>query len=88
VERGIEVCAPVHDALLICAPLDRIETDVATACAAMAEASRAVLAGFELRTEAKVVRCPDRYMDKRGKQMWDTVSQLVHTTDQIREAAE
>jgi DNA polymerase I len=87
-ERGIEVCAPVHDALLICAPLDRIETDVATACAAMAEASRAVLAGFELRTEAKVVRWPDRYMDKRGKQMWDTVSQLVHTTDQIREAAE
>ena len=24
-ERGIEVCAPVHDALLICAPLDRLE---------------------------------------------------------------
>ena len=23
-ERGIEVCAPVHDALLICAPLDRL----------------------------------------------------------------
>jgi DNA polymerase I len=24
-ERGIEVCAPVHDALLICAPLERLE---------------------------------------------------------------
>jgi DNA polymerase-1 len=23
-ERGIEVCAPVHDAVLICAPLDRL----------------------------------------------------------------
>ena len=56
--------------------------------AAMAEASRAVLAGFELRTEAKVVRWPDRYMDKRGRQMWDTVSQLVDTTDPIREIAE
>lgn len=54
----------------------------------MAEASRAVLAGFELRTEAKVVRWPDRYMDKRGRQMWDTVSQLVDTTDPIREIAE
>jgi DNA polymerase I len=87
-ERGIEVCAPVHDALLIGAPLDCIETDLATACAAMAEASRAVLAGFELRTEAKVVRWLDRFMDKRGTQMWDTVSQLVDTADQIREAAE
>jgi hypothetical protein len=24
-ERDIEVCAPVHDAVLICAPLDRLE---------------------------------------------------------------
>ena len=29
-ERGIEVCAPVHDAFLICAPLDRLEEDIAT----------------------------------------------------------
>ena len=28
-ERGIEVCAPVHDAVLICAPLDRLDSDVA-----------------------------------------------------------
>jgi DNA polymerase I-like protein with 3'-5' exonuclease and polymerase domains len=28
-ERGIEVCAPVHDAILICAPLDRLDDDVA-----------------------------------------------------------
>ena len=28
-ERGIEVCAPVHDAVLICAPLDRLDDDVA-----------------------------------------------------------
>ena len=28
-ERGIEVCAPVHDAVLICAPLGRFEDDVA-----------------------------------------------------------
>ena len=24
-ERGIEVCAPVHDAVLICAPLERLD---------------------------------------------------------------
>ena len=45
-ERGIEVCAPVHDAFLICAPLDRIEADVAAMRAAMDEAARAVLDGF------------------------------------------
>jgi DNA polymerase-1 len=28
-ERGIEICAPVHDAVLIFAPIDRLEADVA-----------------------------------------------------------
>ena len=37
-ERGIEVCAPVHDAVLICAPLDRLDTDVARMKDAMREA--------------------------------------------------
>ena len=66
-ERGIQVCAPLHDAVLICAPLDRIEDDIASMRTAMAEASRAVLSGFELGTDAAVVRYPDRYMDPRGQ---------------------
>jgi DNA polymerase I len=65
-ERGIEVCAPVHDAVLICAPLDQLETTVARMRAAMAEASRALLGGFELRTDATLVRYPGRYADPRG----------------------
>src|SRR5262245_58693970 len=28
-ERGIEVCAPIHDAVLICVPLDRLDADIA-----------------------------------------------------------
>ena len=60
-ERGIEVCAPVHDALLICAPLERLDSDVARMQAYMAEASRIVLDGLELRTDATVIRFPDRY---------------------------
>jgi DNA polymerase-1 len=47
-ERGVEVCAPVHDAVLICAPLDHLDADIATTRAAMAEVSKVVLAGFEL----------------------------------------
>jgi DNA polymerase I len=76
-ERGIEVCAPIHDAVLICAPLDHIEADVVAMRTAMAEASRIVLAGFELATDVKVVCWPKRYMDPRGVEMWDRVCGLV-----------
>lgn len=76
-ERDVRVCAPIHDAILIEAPLPELDAAVATAQAAMAEASRIVLAGFELRTEAKLVRYPDRYEDERGRQMWDTVWQII-----------
>jgi len=57
-EAGIEVCAPIHDALLVAAPIDAIEAAVAATRAAMAEASRIVLDGFEVRTEAKITRTP------------------------------
>jgi DNA polymerase I-like protein with 3'-5' exonuclease and polymerase domains len=77
-ERGIEVCAPVHDAVLICAPLDRLDADVERMQEAMREASRVVLGGFELGTDAKVVRYPDRYMDERGAEMWDRVMKLIN----------
>jgi hypothetical protein len=76
-ERGIEVCAPVHDAVLICAPLERLDADIVAVRTAMAEASRIVLAGFELATEAKIVRYPHRYMDVRGVMLWDRVLNLA-----------
>jgi DNA polymerase I len=86
-EAGIEVVAPVHDALLICAPLARIDDDITRTQAAMAEASRIALDGFELRSEAKMVRWPDRYMDKRGVEMRDTVTRLLDEIEGRRVAA-
>jgi hypothetical protein len=76
-ERGIEVCAPVHDALLVEGPADRIHEVVAYTQADMQQASEIVLGGLSLRTEAKVVGHPDRYMDERGQKMWDTVQELL-----------
>ena len=76
-ERGIEVCAPVHDAFLICAPIDRLEAAIATMRSAMAEASRVVLNGFELGTDVSITRWPDRYMDSRGTVMWQRVTELL-----------
>src|SRR5262249_43862340 len=76
-ERGIEVCAPVHDAVLICAPLYKLNDDIAAMRAAMAEASVAVLDGFELSTDVVVVKHPERYRDPRGAIMWRKVCELI-----------
>jgi hypothetical protein len=80
-ERGIAVCCPVHDALLVEGPADGIEAVVTETQCAMREASELVLPGFPLRTDAKIVRYPDRYMDPRGKAMWATVCRLAEVVD-------
>jgi DNA polymerase family A len=77
IEQGIEVCALIHDAVLVCAPLDRLDTDVKAMRACMAKASRIVLDGFELRTDVHPVRYPDHYSDPRGTVMWDRVMRLI-----------
>jgi len=76
-ERGVEVCAPVHDAILIGAPLDQLDTAILQTQVAMLEASRAILGGFSLRTDVHIVRYPDRYMDERGTVMWERVMKLI-----------
>jgi hypothetical protein len=81
-ERGIRVCAPIHDALLIEAADTDIEREVERTQEAMREASEAVLPGFPLRSEAKIVRYPDRYSDPRGAAFWETVWQLIEEVNQ------
>src|SRR5262249_74557 len=76
-ERGIQVCAPVHDALLVEGLADGIEDVVAETQWAMREASEVVLPGLGLGTEAKIARWPDRYVDERGRRMWETVLRLL-----------
>jgi hypothetical protein len=80
-EQCIEVCAPVHDAVLICASLDRLDADVRRMQDIMREASRIVLNEFELGTDATLVRHPDRYMDERGSVMWTRVMELVNRAE-------
>jgi DNA polymerase I len=54
----------------------------------MAEASRVVLGGFELRTEAKIVKYPDRFIDNRGVRMWGEVWALIEELEVESIAAE
>ena len=74
VEAGIRVCAPVHDAVLVEAPLKTIDDQIKEARELMAKASRDVLRGFELATDVEVFRYPERYCDEdRGRDFWEMV---------------
>jgi hypothetical protein len=81
-ERGVTVCCPVHDALLVEGPADGIDEVVTRTQEAMGEASEVVLSGFGLRTDAKIVRYPDRFSDERGRRMWETVVRLLNDLDE------
>jgi hypothetical protein len=99
-ERGVEVCAPIHDAVLLCAPLDRLESDIAIMRQAMADSLRAVLDGFEIGTDCpefdeagkpiefpQIIRYPNRYMDERGAVMWAKVLDLLDAAQQTKATA-
>jgi DNA polymerase I-like protein with 3'-5' exonuclease and polymerase domains len=87
-ERGILVCGPVHDAVVVEGEADKVGGLTRETEQAMRDASEAVLKGFTLRTEVKTVRHPDRFSDPRGVQMWATVMQILEKVEQERDSAE
>ena len=76
-EAGIKVCAPVHDALFVEAPIERIQEVVQRTQSLMAEAAGVVLGGFELRTDVEVVTWPGRFLDDKGRDMWNRVIRIL-----------
>jgi len=96
--HGLKLIAPVHDAVLLESTDERIEADVALMREIMRRASRVILnptanGTFELRTDAKIIpdpkntAYPDRYSDKRGIELWETVLKLLDERRQRQEAA-
>ena len=83
-EAGIEVCAPVHDAFLIQAPLDQVDAIVERARAIMKEAAMMVTDGFRIPVDAKIYPHGTRYSDKRGNRMWDLITGLMDDQDARR----
>jgi hypothetical protein len=67
--------------MLIMAPLERLDADVARMRDVMREASRIVLAGFELTADAHIVWYPERYMDERGAVMCRRVMALLERAE-------
>jgi hypothetical protein len=74
---GVEVCCPVHDAVLIQAPMNQIESVVAQARAAMDAASALLLGGYVLRNEYEIFAYPQRFFDKDGKDTWVEIREIV-----------
>jgi DNA polymerase I len=89
--HGLGLRAPVHDALLIEAPIERIEAEVALLQELMRRASRIVLNSggdgpHELRTDVKFVRYPERYSDPRGDEIWARVLALLAEQRRLQES--
>jgi DNA polymerase-1 len=82
VRHKIKLLAPVHDACLVEAPIDRIDRDVERMQEFMRRASRIVLNSdasgtHELRTDFNTIKFPDRYTDPRGDKIWAHVLELI-----------
>jgi DNA polymerase-1 len=75
--RGVRVVCPVHDAFMAEGDVDQIEDVSMELDRVMRDASRVVLRGYELRTDWQIVRPGERFYDKRGVKMWETVTKLV-----------
>ena len=78
VDGGLRICAPVHDALLMEAPLAELDDHINRLTAIMTRASEIVLGGFTIRVGVDVVAYPDRYADARGQDTWETVMDIIN----------
>lgn len=81
VQRGLPVCALIHDALLLEASASDITDVVGATRAAMRDASLAVLPGFPLRSDPHIVYYPNRYRDQRGVEVWRVVEEWMERLD-------
>jgi DNA polymerase I len=83
-EAGIHLCAPVHDAFWIAAPLSELDDAIGTMTEIMAKAGRAI-AGIDIPVElAAVVRWPQclghvRAPDAKGQAMWTEIKTLIRS---------
>jgi hypothetical protein len=82
IEAGLMICAPIHDALLLEAPIDQIELQAAQLADIMGHASELVLQlGKRCRCDIKIIRYPDRYQDDRGVVMFERVMALLEAVE-------
>ena len=75
--RGVDICATVHDSLLVQAQVGKIEGAVRATREAMAVASQTILRGYELRVDVQVVRYPHRLGSEEGADLWRRIQRIL-----------
>jgi hypothetical protein len=76
VETGIPTCSLIHDAVLTECSASEVAEHARAVRAVMREASEVAL-GMPIEVDSKVVSWPDRYMDGRGRAMFERVMKLL-----------
>lgn len=87
VGEGLQLCTTVHDAVLVGDSIEGIGRAVETTKACWRKASLEVI-GFELDADDKIVRYPDRYEDKDGKEMFHLLLQLLDEAEQNQQSVQ
>jgi hypothetical protein len=87
IDEGLALCATVHDAVLIEAPIDRINADVEIAKSCWRRASEIVLDGFGLDADSKIVCYPEVYHDDDGKEMWTRLLKILDELELVPDEA-
>ena len=76
-QAGVEVVAPVHDAVLIQCPLENMDEVISETRSIMRRVSAQLLGQIELGVDVDRTCWPERYVDGRGLQMWNQVLELA-----------
>ncbi len=82
--RGIAIVAPIHDALMAECSLNQVEDASLELDRVMRDAAAVVLRGYELPTDSQIVRAGQHFFDKRGTEMFGTVTKLVTKLEERR----
>lgn len=81
-EAGIEIIAPVHDAVLIEADIENIEAEAQRAQKIMEDVTEKILgAGNRIGTDIEYIKYPDRYQDERGVETWDRIMRILEEVE-------
>jgi hypothetical protein len=77
IEAGIEVCAPVHDAFLLAAPVDQLDQNIEAMISIMHKSGQRIC-GIPVRAACEtIVRWPDRFVPEKGQETWTRVQYIL-----------
>ncbi len=81
VRRGILVCAPLHDALLVECRAEDVAVTKAALVEVMQEAGAILLGDFKLRVDVAEYVHPAHFFDKRGAETWAEIRDLLGVSE-------